>query len=148
MRLPQFRAEASLYERSGQYRTYPTASPSGHVVATALWDPPQISVTYIPPPYPYGHGFPGTLIVAGENFTPNSMVHLEIDNCHSGLDATDVPTTPSSSGPCRDPLHCYWYPGGQFGTSIPCFCGGTATVAAIDASGPRATGTVDLVPCL
>jgi len=146
MRLPRFTAETSLYEGSGQYRSGPTGAPSGHIVAAALWDPPQISLAYIPPRPPFGTGFPGTLIVTGDNFTPNSTVHLEIENCSSDRLADDVGTTPSSQI-CRDPLHCYFSPGGHFDKGIPCFCGGTGTVTAIDATGPRATATVNLDPC-
>jgi hypothetical protein len=126
--------QCDCFDIGDECRFGPQSCCSGHCGADLTCvPPPQISVTYQPPQYPYGHGFPGTLTVTGQNFTRDVDVLLTIDNC-------DV-------NPYQFPVHTSAALG-NFNKSVPCFCPGTATVKAVDtATGDQANGAANLVPC-
>jgi len=147
MKVPGFTAEASLYSARRQYQVRQIAALSDRVVAAFPWDPPQLtSVSY---QSPSGPGFPGTLTVKGQNFTPDADILLTIYNCDAYPLRSSVHTT-KSFDLCWPPLHpryCNRYFGGEFTTSVSCFCGGRASVESLDLqSGDTATGGTNL-PC-
>src|SRR5215813_14889604 len=91
MKVPGFTAEASLYSARRQYQVRQIAALSDRVVAAFPWDPPQLtSVSY---QSPSGPGFPGTLTVKGQNFTPDADILLTIYNCDAYPLRSSVHTT-------------------------------------------------------
>jgi hypothetical protein len=171
MSTPGFTAETSLYTSSGQYYGARASGQDGVGLQPAApitfgnlcqrfpWlcqIQPSLSVTYQPPQPPFGKGFPGTLIITGNNFASNSDVTLTIDNCSAFRERTMVHTSSDRSACLAVPPYtCFTIPGGSFTTSIQCYCGGTGTplcpgavacVEAQDASGDKATGTT-AIPC-
>jgi len=125
--------QCDCFDIGDECRFGPQSCCSGYCGADGICAPaPQISVTYQPPPYPYGHGFAGTLTVTGQNFTPGVDVTLTIHNCDVTDYQFDVPTSAA----------------GNFNSSVPCLCPGTATVVAFDqATRYQANGAAALVPC-
>jgi len=146
MNMPGFTAEVSFYRAGRRYRSRQATPAQDRVVPAFPWDPPQINVSYQAPQPPLGEGFPGTLVITGENFAPDAEVTVTADNCSGAFhDRTQVHTSPSFDY-CPNPLFCRHYFGGEFSATIPCFCGGASSVTANDTVGNFATGAADL-PC-
>src|SRR5262245_58612628 len=126
MSFPGFTAEVSLYQKTVGH-TFSAAYDQQSGVRPAFWplDPPEISVSWQP-------GNPGILTIAGDSFAPDSEVLLTIDNCDAWPERTTVHTTSGGdpNQPCPDPRFCGLFVGGTFVESIPCYCGGSATVTA------------------
>jgi hypothetical protein len=150
MTIPGFTAEASLYLSVRSYLTQKIVTPSGAIIPSGLFGPPQINVSYQPPPYPADpKRSPGTLTITGQNFVPNSQVGLFIEGC---LDPPYVyySTTDGFKETCYEVLghrRCAITFGGSFTYTTPriCTCPGTASVTAYDLSGNAASSaTVDL----
>jgi hypothetical protein len=151
MKMPTFSAAASLYGTSRRYRSRHTGGASNNVVPAFPWDPPEISVTWQQPPYPFGRGFAGTLTITGQNFTPDADIHGRIHGCGAFDYALSAHTSPSFDF-CPHPWDCRHYFGGSFTTAVSCVCGGTASaplsasVEASDPAGNTAVGAAD-IPC-
>jgi hypothetical protein len=148
MTTPGFTAEASLYLSRHSYLTHKNAVPSGEIISAGLFGPPHINVSYQPPPFPQGMGFPGTLTVSGQNFESNAEVTLTINNCDAFPYQVQV-LTDGWHEFCYELLghrFCEISLGGNFTAAYPCYCGGVASVTAQDLSGNTASGTTNL-PC-
>jgi hypothetical protein len=139
MTIPGFTAEASLFKASRQYHVTRLRVWSDRVAAAFPWDPPQLTVSYRP-------GFPGTLTVSGQNFTPDVDVLLTISNCEVNPYQFTVHTTKRFSY-CPHPWNCRYYYGGDFTTAVGCYCGGTATVEAIDGQSGNTASAAAGLPC-
>lgn len=87
---------------------------------------PQINLSY-------QGGNPGTLTVQGRNFAPDVDVTLTICNCDLNPYRTTVHSSPDRTACLAVPPYtCFTIPGGNFTTSVPCFCGGGGTGLACD----------------
>ena len=149
MTRPGFTAEASVYLSRGSYLAHKTAAPSGEIISAGLFGPAQINVSYQPPPFPYGPGFPGTLTVSGQNFAASTEVTLTITNCDAFPYQVQVPTGAFDVFCYHTPegfRFCEIDPGGNFSATYPCYCGGFASVTAQDPFNNTASGTANL-PC-
>jgi hypothetical protein len=149
MIIPRFTAEASLDVSRGCYRSCALAAAASpdRVLPAFPWDPPQITVAYRPPSFPFGPGFPGTLIVTGDNFAPDVDVTIRASNCgEGGVGVGADAHTTKSFDYCPHPWDCRRYFGGHFSASVSCFCGGISNVEARDTAGNAATGVANL-PC-
>jgi len=130
------------------YRSRNTVTSDNQVVPAFLWDAPQIKVSYQPPKPPYGRGFPGTLTVTGQNFSPNTDLLLTITNCGGGgLPCRTSVHTTQSYFYCPHYPQCRYYIGGEFYTTIPIYCGGDTTVTAQDGTGNELAIGATSLPC-
>ena len=112
--------------------------------------PPQINVTYQPPPQ--GSAI-GMLTIQGQGFAPDVDVFGRIDNCALNALPIRAHTSQDRFTCFRD--RCFRVPGGSFTTAVQCLCGGpgslicpgaVACVGVRDAAGSVAHGTAP-IPC-
>lgn len=127
--LPGFTAEAALDTQTFRQAFTAKSHLQDSRVAPALWplDPPELNMSWQP-----RHPDPGRLAISGDSFAPDSDVLLTINNCDAFPLRTMVHTSKGSdpSRRCPDPRFCGIGVGGTFSTTIPCWCGGLATVSA------------------
>jgi hypothetical protein len=76
----------------------------------------------------------------------NTDVTLTISNCDAFPYRTLLHTTAACLNLFGRFVDCWWHFGGNFVATIPCYCGGSATVTAQDVYGNSASGTAPL-PC-
>jgi len=150
MTMPGFTAEASLYLASGSYRTGQIESLSNAVIPAFPFGSPDINISYEPPPYPEGMGFPGKLTVTGHNFASDSFLRLTINNCDAFSHQIWVRTDSFrelcfESDNFRD---CFFELGGSFTATDPsCYCGGAASVTVQDSLGNLVASGGANLPC-
>lgn len=112
---------------------------SGCIVGAATTVRPVTPLARIRLAWQAGPFLPGgTLRISGENFSPGGRVELTVANCGTSPYRL-YPVTSTSFRTCAPGTLCTWRSGGQFEVSVPCSCGGYATVVAVD----EATGTQD-----
>ena len=147
--MPGFNAEASLYKTNGRYRSLGGTGLIGFPLIPAQLpgflppavnlpidlcqiDPrfcaPFVNASWQPPAPGDLRGI-GTLTVSGGGFPPSTEVAVTIINCDAFPFRQMVTTTPALG--CT-PLGCSQFFAGDFQLTVPCFCGGVATVIADD----------------
>jgi hypothetical protein len=163
MNMPGFNAEASLHKTSGRYRSLESTGLIGYPLTSAQLPPfppppvnPPIDLCQIDPRFcppsvnaswqpPAPGDIRGSLTVFGGGFPPSTPVAVTIINCDAFPVRQFVTTNPALG--CT-PLGCSQFFGGDFQLTVPCFCGGVATVIADDGRllGDVASGTAQ-IPC-
>jgi len=145
MRLPCFSAEFSLHGSNGHYDLPRSFSRDGRAVKAArevvkkgppldicalfphLCQPvPAINVSWLT-----CNNGSGYVVVTGTNFAAQTGVQVEVGNCSEGFSVPVGATTDVN---------------GAFATWVPCGCGGSTTVIAIDSTGNWAQGSAPM-PC-